>query len=579
MSFIPYIGVWLLLAAVPLTTIFFPRRSSLLSVLSIALNVLALVIWFIARPSATISFTLASWPAEPAPLGWGWQIDAANWQLTGIVLWLAFGLLLYLAAVPSPTTPKQTATVGLLAAVLLPALWASTPATLITTWALFAAVCLVIEEAATSRQLVRGRLPWLLSPILLYACGVALSNASTADSLITSAWSSVAIALTMLAAALQMGVGVLTTVTTVTTAADADNDNPITTLLLRLLPALIGVALLGRLVATITIPYSAGLLLTLLGLIALLGGVWLAWVGPATTNQTNPSSGLFLALAAIALLTAIWAGPVPLLAASRVLIFAPATLFLVGNQRRGRGAAEQRSKGEVGSGQLAVGSLPVSQSPSLNSPLTTLHSSLFRPHIIALAITFLAIAGLPPTAGFASLASLYSVWMSGIHVLLVLAMALLLVALLAIIYRFIQRVARPIGQLNNASQPLSSARRWLMELSPLLLIAAVLPPGGLPWREAPIGTWAALFLTALGGLLLPHFLRQTGSLRAAVREALMIRPLSNQPASQSANQSSGVFGRLTASLTDAFADAYAILESDGGLLWLFALILLFWWIS
>jgi hypothetical protein len=31
--------------------------------------------------------------------------------------------------------------------------------------------------------------------------------------------------------------------------------------------------------------------------------------------------------------------------------------------------------------------------------------------------------------------------------------------------------------------------------------------------------------------------------------------------------------------TDAFAEAYAILEGETGLLWLLALLLLFWWIS
>lgn len=543
MSFIPYIGVWLLLAAVPLTTIFFPRRSSLLSVLSIALNVLALVIWFIARPAATISFTLASWPAEPVPLGWGWQIDIANWQLTGIVLWLAFGLLLCLAAAPPSTGKNQTATVGLLSAALLLALWSATPATLLTTWVLFAIVCWAVGRTTSQMDdpLPRGRLLWLLSPILLYACAVALSNSQAADSLPPATSSSTAVALALFAAALQMSVGIFTTI---------NDDEQITTILLRLLPSLIGVALLSQLVATTTIPYSAGLLMTVLGLVALLAGVWLAWVGPAITKQTNPGSGLSLALVAIAFLTAIWAGAAALLAAIRVLVFASGTLLLVGRRRDSRRVEEQGS--------------------NLQSPISNLQS-LFRPHIIALAITFLAIAGLPPTAGFASLVPLYGTWMSGIHVLLVVAIALLLLPLLALIYRFTQRIARPIEPPNNANRPLSSTHHWLVELAPLLLIIGVFSPNGFLWREVSSGTWAALFLTAFGGLLLPHFLRQTSSLRTAVREALAIRPLPGNL--------SGVFGRLTAALTDAFANAYAILESDGGLLWLLGLILLFWWIS
>jgi hypothetical protein len=154
-------------------------------------------------------------------------------------------------------------------------------------------------------------------------------------------------------------------------------------------------------------------------------------------------------------------------------------------------------------------------------------------------------------------------------------MVLLLIPLLAITYRFTQRLVRSYAIAaktnNDPVQRPPVYRFWPLELAPLLLVVGTFAPSGYPINQVTIGMWLALFAAVLGGLMLPHFLRQTRSIRGALREAMTFRPLQGKLP--------GTMRHLATSVIDAFVDAYAILESDGGLLWLLALLLLFWWIT
>jgi len=490
-------------------------------------------------------------------------MDGTNWQLTGIVLWLALGLLIYLAAASPSTSPRQltpfqhqqSAVVGLLSAVILPALWSASPATLVTSWTLFTITCWVVYHIANRIRHWQG-IVWSLLPIWLYSIAVALAAAPAVDTLITPTWSAIAISLALLTAALQICIWSFIML------PSASGDSLTLTMLPRLLSPLIGITLLARLVAAVAIPFSSGLLATMLGMLIILAGVWLAWVGPAATGKivsSKPAAGLSLALAGVAFLSGMWAGPESLVAATRVLVFVSVALFLIEH----RYVAEE---------QLAVGSRQSAVDTS-HSPLSSLYSPLrlFRPQVLALAVGFLAIAGLPPTVGFASLAPLYETWMAGVHALLMVAMVLLLIPLLAVTYRLTQRIVGRPTPTGDMTQRPSRYRLWLAELAPLLLIVGVLSLNGFPLGDATIGTWLALFAAALGGLLLPHFLRQMGSVRTALREALAFRLFQGKL--------SGALRHLVTPTIDTFANAYAILESEAGLLWLLALLLLFWWIS
>jgi hypothetical protein len=307
------------------------------------------------------------------------------------------------------------------------------------------------------------------------------------------------------------------------------------TTLLHLWLPLIGATLLARLVSAGSIPLSAGLLATLLGFMTLVTGVWLAWIRPA--ERGGLAAGLSLSLSGLAFLTGIWAGAGPLAAAMRIMVLVSGALLLI----EGKRVASPQSK-------------------------------IRNPQLVALAVAFLAIAGLPPTAGFASLAPLVESWLSGGRIVFVLALILLLIPLLTILYRFTQRLARQsLATDHESARPAPDNRFILNEFAPLLLVAGTLSLGGYSFDAATIGTWLALFVVAFGSLLLPHFLRQLDSLRAALREALTFRPLQGRL--------SVSLHRLVTQATDAVAEAYAILEGDTGLLLLLALLLLFWWIS
>jgi hypothetical protein len=544
MDFLPYLAIWLLLAAIPLAGIFLSRRPLILPIISIAFALIALVIWFVARPATTAYLTIAPWPAGSAMPGWIWGVDELGWQLTGIVLWLVLGLLVYLAAAPVPSGParpfrRQQSAVGLLSAATLLTIWSASPVTLVTTWTLFIVLCWAVRQIS-NQAAEWGDMAWLVAPLLLYwlAASVAATptpTTPTAGALVSPGWSEIAVSFALLAASLQMGLGALTARRII-----AIGETVALATVLHLLPPLIGATLLARLVASRVIPLPTGLLAMLFGILVLLTGVWLAWVGPSRRGRiARPAAGLSLALAGLALLTGLWAGPDSLIAAMRVMLLISGALFLIGDGRRA---------GD-------------------------------RKHVAALAVAYVAIAGLPPTAGFASLAPLVEAWLDGGRVLLVLALVLLLIPLLAITYRFTQRIVHQPAVSDNdrrwrPSGNGSSPAGYITLIAPLLLAAGTLTLRGYPPDETTIGTWralSALFVAAFGGLLLPHFLGRMTTVRAILREALAFQPLQGKlPLA---------LRRLVAPAADAFAEAYAILEGEMGLLWLLALLLLFWWMS
>jgi hypothetical protein len=392
---------------------------------------------------------------------------------------------------------------------------------------------------------------WLL-PLLFYSLAVALGSTATGRGLVSATWPPAAVGLALLAAGWQMTAGFWPRRPSVA------SELPAATLLLRFLPALGGTLLLARLVAVVAIPQSLLLLATLCGMVTILAGVWLAWGRPvARALVAEAIRGLFLALAGVALLSGVWAGPAALVAATRLMILAPAALFLV---------SVARSEG-VGVTAVDGGPQPhlTPHLPRASRPLP--FAVLFHPHVLTLALVFLAIAGLPPTAGFAAVAPLYDLWNSGIHIVLILPLVLMIMLLLAMVYRFAQSVVRRPATSGSEQ----SVRAWTVALVPLLLAGGLLALSGSGTGTGSTIAWLALFATALGGLALPHFVGQSRALRRALRESLSFRPL--------AGGLSATIHRLQTAAANSFDDAYAILEGDGGLLWLLALLLLFWWIS
>ncbi len=109
---------------------------------------------------------------------------------------------------------------------------------------------------------------------------------------------------------------------------------------------------------------------TALGLLSLVAGLVRAW-GRSYEHLTG---ALSVGLAGLALVAAVWAGDAALLAAVRLAVFAPATLMIVAS--------------------LAGDRSPVDSSPA------AARSIGISPAAIGLVAVYLAVAGLPLTAGF-----------------------------------------------------------------------------------------------------------------------------------------------------------------------------------
>jgi hypothetical protein len=283
-----------------------------------------------------------------------------------------------------------------------------------------------------------------------------------------------------------------------------------------LLPPLAGALLLLRLLPVAQLSPGVSLLLTVFGLVGFMRSVQLAWnrlhlPGYAVT-------ALLLAQSHLLLLAAIWVGAAGVAAELRVLLLAGGTLYLLVTQPNG----QKWLRWVLGGTALA------------------------------------ALAGLPLTAGFASRAGLYAIWLADGRWALVLVLALLHVPLImAGVWLLLAKTTDAAEVEHHPPQD------WLREALPVLPALGLLSVSNVVWGNIPLLAWLALVGAAVAGAVLPRFLGEAQDVRLTLRQALGAErpPLGNLPSLK----------QLGVGLQTAVNDAADILDGDSGLLWLLLL--------
>ena len=461
---------------------------------AVSLLGLTLLIWLILRSQLPLNATFLPWSASGFLPDWTWHIDQTSWSLTLWLLLVNTAVALHTFLQKPAIVEKPTAPASLL---LLTATALSAIWSDGFTGALAGLTLLLVSWLAVL---------WLAgsrSNAFLFKGAVLLMG-------LLLAWPIGSSRTTLLAAALLLNSWPLPLWLPKSTAPKTA-----VTILASLLPPLMGSVLLIRLLPVAQLSPGVSLLLTVLGLVGFGRGIQLAW------NRLHlPSyaiTAVLLAQTHLLLLAAIWVGTAGVVAELRVLLLAGGTLYLL----------------------LAH--------PPRQKWL----------RIVPGGVALTALAGLPPTAGFASRAGLYTAWLMDGRWALVLVLALLHVPL---IMAGVWLLTKPA----EADEPApSSLLEWLREALPILPALGLLSVGNVLWDKVPALVWVALLATAVAGLFLPRFVGNAQTVRLTLRQALGAeRPLAGKLPS---------LKQLGLGVQTAVNDAADILDGDSGLLWLLLL--------
>lgn len=508
MSFLPYSVLWMALAIAAILSIALHSRSRLSTLLPVVMVMLAGALWIWARPPAADSL------AEGSILAYGWRIGPATWQLTGMVLAVLLTATLSSLTTNAPEHALPAAPGSLLLGTsLLPFIWAGDSRSAVLFLALFSVIWVAVwwwSDSGTGRGDVRAGL--LIVPLLLiwFADAVALSGSGSA------VWVELAGAAIVVAGAGLLGVWPLAG-----WRARVMADSLPAAVALGGLPVIAGAAVL----LPITQQASLGSLQIATGVVLGLMSVLLSfrWAGRLVDLQPKGIAGLATALAGVMLLAAVFASSSALLAATRVAVFAPLTLLTIGAARAlGR------------AGWLRVGGV---------------------------AVVWLAVVGVPLTAGFTALSGLYGAWQPGPQLLLMAILGLLLVGWSAVLSTAALRLVRTVRN----GEPTTPAR-WLAivpAVAPLVVLLAIDPASV---RAASVITWVALAVPLVAGPVLAGLLDGRLDLRAL--NDVTLAP----PTGLTRVVAFAASGRRV--VADALSEALSILEGPSGWLWILGIVVL-----
>ncbi len=511
MSFAPYAAIWLVLVAAALLLFLTARRTTLQIALSLAAPLLGLALWLPFRPDDSI-------PAL-ALAGQQWAITEAAWSLTGALLLLLLAAAAHFAVgAGRGAGGRDAALTTALVTAALPALWAADDRTRILGVAFFAlawGAALYVERGQNSLPILQR-----LSPALRVLAAV------------FPLWLAAVLPVgrvffAMLAGAVLLGVWPF---------AFGRDDEPLDPqeIFQRGLAALIGGAILAAAVQT-RVPTSFELAAgTAFGLISMVVGLTRVWGRPLGNNARV----FAMALGGLALVAALWAGADALVAGIRLAVFVPVLLVTVASGKTTAGARSSTSGNEPAPARFRL-------SPAL---------------LVAL-VVFAAIGGLPLTAGFATLAPLYTVWsVPAGWVLLVITAALLALWLAAVV----------VGGRTLLADASNDRAEWLATAAGLPAVVGLFAgPGSL--GDVGVAAWIALAVPLVAGPALGLFAPGVDRLGDLLREAATF------PAP--AERLAPTLRRARQTAADAVGDALAILEGEYGLLWLLGIVLLLFWLA
>ncbi len=489
---------WLLLVGAAACVVLLRYRPAWVWSTAVSFLGLTLLNWLILRAQLPLEASFLAWSSSSFLPDWTWRVDDTGWGLTVWLLLVSTAVSLRPFLQKRESTDKTTAPAGIL---LL------TAAAFSAIWSasftgLLAGLTLLLAGWLAVLWLAGER-----SNAFLFKGSVLLLG-------LLLAWPIGSSRTALLAAALLLNVWPLPLWQPRTSEAGTA-----VTSVTPLLPPLAGALLLLRLLPVAQLSPGVSLLLTVLGLVGFMRGLQMAWnrlhlPGYAVT-------ALLLAQSHLLLLAAIWVGATGVAAELRVLLLAGGVLYLL--------VARPTTQKWL---RLALGGTALA-----------------------------ALAGLPLTAGFASRAGLYAIWLADGRWALVLVLALLHVPLImAGVWLLLTKSPSPAEAEDHGVQD------WLREGLPLLPALGLFSVSNVMWSSVPLLAWLALVGAVAAGTLLPRFVGEAQGVRLALRQALGTErpPLGNLPSLK----------QLGVGLQTAVNAAADILDSDSGLLWLLLLAVL-----
>ncbi len=525
MPILPFVALWTVLAAAVVLSAVLQSQPRLRFPLTIGATLIAVGLWL--------------WAGSPAPellpsatfLGYSWTISLGVWQLTGMVLLV---LLTATTAGWVYGSANGSADFSLMLALgFLPFVWAGDPLTAAAMLSLAIGAWLLVlwrsggfEQAG--RPLVRQLALLLLTPLLLIWFADAIAVGGTAEAL----WVELAGAAVLIAGALLLGAW---------PAAHwreaALRGSPASAIALMTLPPIAGATVLLPVAQQSVAGGAQTALAVVVGFAALLLGLRWAWQ-PAARSAMG-SVALAGALAGLVVLTAVFSSESALLAATRVAVFAPLVLLLIS---RSAGVTGVETYDEV---VARAGGWSGWVEPA------------------AMLIAWMAVLGMPLTAGFAAITALYVTWQVGASWLLVAILVILLIAWSAAVSHQIWRR----GQLARQGAGLLAAGPAIRGIVPLLLPLLALIAIDLPTLSAttPI-TWLALLAPLVFGPLVAWLLDGRLDVQEVVATPLLPRDALMPVTSRA--------GQWRTAVADALSEALAIIEGPSGLLWILLVIVL-----
>lgn len=519
----PFLVIALLLLGTAVVAMVTRWRPQLTTAVATAVTLISAIVWWLLGRQLPLTTSLLSDSDMGLFAAWQWQVDANRWALGGVVLLLITAVFLNQFATKNtePTAQQLHPTLILLLATAgLLALWSGSLLTLLLSWTLFALIWGIslwtrMPDAEIGKPL--AKMTWFLLPLWFIALAVALTpTARISAGWQLTQWTPPAVAALALAALAQMGVLPLQFWRPFNAASDIRSQT-----LLHLMPPLVGAGLLMLLSDSGAISSGLALLLTLACLLGILSGLRRGWM--QLSNPAGLLPNLAFATAALTYLVGLWAGSNALNAAVRVYVLALGILFLLGDELVARDRWWR-----------------------------------LLPALFAMA----SLAGIPLTAGFISLSTLYTTWWQNGRLILIFVAMILLVPLLTAVLLHLQDRYRSDLHATKPTPP-----ELLGDVSLFLpLLGLIMIDSDAITRVPPVA-WIAILFTLLLSLLLPRFLGDTQDIGAKVAAAfsfdlptVRIIPLSNQAGK---------------AIVRTLAEAATILQGDRGLIWLLVFALLY----
>lgn len=488
---------------------------------------LALVVWLFAGRSLPLSSeTIGSSGSSM----WQLFVDDYAWRTSFSTLLLVASGMVVTAIYNRKTIPERQqswkknlspAIILLTTGATLLSIWAVSLPAIFTGWTLVAISWALllwtaeVDERDPSSVVVK--LGFILGGLLFLGLAVASQPNMEQVSMRPESWSSQARFWAMMAAVIQLGALPLHFWRPMKSSF-TDNAAGV----IHIIPAVAGVQLLIRLSATeITDGSAYVILLTAFGLLGILYGTILAW----SSLENLPIGAVSLALAqtGVILLAAAWAGTETVFAASQVFILATGSFFL----------------------------------------LVPWSDPLAKGYKIPMLFGVAAMAGIPLTAGFYGLAGLYRNLAVDNRFILALVTALLITPLLAaatlqIWFAKASKTPNPMTTLDKSQVAIGVSLPALG----LLVFPTTVENGN------QLVGWLLLFFSSMGAVAISLYMIKIQDVRTTLTGAFHL-PAPSETGKRLLSSVASVTGT-------AIREAAAILEGEGGMLWLLLLVVILW---